>query len=57
MDATVKLDHQLLAVESGHEVSVMLELRAPAAEQANRPPLNLALVLDRSGSMAGEKLA
>lgn len=57
MRATVRLDHQLLAVEAEHDVHVMLELTAPEAEPAERPPLNLALVLDRSGSMGGAKLA
>lgn len=56
MEALVRLDHQLLAVESEHDVNVMLELGAPDPPDGARPPLNLALVLDRSGSMAGAKL-
>jgi Ca-activated chloride channel homolog len=56
MHANVRIDHQLLAVEAEHDVHVMLELAAPDAAPAARPPLNLALVLDRSGSMGGPKL-
>ena len=58
MQAAVKLDHQLLAVEGEHDVHAMLELSLPEAEgAATQPSLRLALVLDRSGSMAGDKLA
>ncbi len=59
MDAVAKLEHELLAVESDNDVHLMLELTppAPAGDQpAQRAPLRLALVLDRSGSMSGEPL-
>ena len=56
MDVGVVLDHQMVAVEAGREVHLMLELRAPEAA-VQRPPLSLALVLDRSGSMRGRPLA
>jgi Ca-activated chloride channel family protein len=39
------------------EVFAWLELKARPAEAGRRVPVNLALVLDRSGSMAGQKLA
>src|SRR5215203_1180881 len=58
MHTSIRLDQNLLAVDGEHDVHAMLELSAPEpAESADRPPLRLALVLDRSGSMAGEKLA
>jgi Ca-activated chloride channel family protein len=57
MEANVRFDHHLLAVEGEHDVHCMLELEVPAAAETGRPALHLALVVDRSGSMAGPKLA
>src|SRR3954454_4556749 len=56
MKTNLRFDHQLLAVESEHDVHCMLELHAPPAPTVDRPPLHLALVVDRSGSMGGPKL-
>ena len=56
MDTAVRLEHQLIAVDHDQRLHVMLELSAPAVEGAVRPPMALALVVDRSGSMRGPKL-
>ena len=57
MKPVIRLEHALVAVEAEHDVNVMLELTAPAPEPSTvRPPIAIALVLDRSGSMSGEPL-
>ena len=57
MNASIRLDHSLLSLDGEHDVHAMLEISVPALADADaRPPLRLALVLDRSGSMTGEKL-
>ena len=52
------LDVDLVAVETDDQINVMLEPTAPEADRARngRPPNTLQVVLDRSGSMAGDRL-
>jgi Ca-activated chloride channel family protein len=56
MYSSIRIDHSLLAIESEHRVHTMLEVTAPDGDGKDRPALHLALVIDRSGSMAGPKL-
>ena len=57
MDLIVNIDQDLIAREVPSQRVLEIAVQAPdASNQAARPRLNLALVLDRSGSMSGEKL-
>jgi Ca-activated chloride channel family protein len=55
------LDVEMIAVETDDQLSVMIELTAPAepdnGDGAERVPRTLEVVLDRSGSMEGGRLA
>ena len=57
MHFATHLDADLVALEADDRVTVMLDLAAPAAADADRrPPATIQVVLDRSGSMSGERL-
>ena len=57
MRLNTQLDVDLVAVESEDHVSLLLELAAPVADAtAPRAPSTLQVVLDRSGSMGGDRL-
>ena len=57
---TARTDRSLVRAHARSTRHVLLQLAAPmkrAAKAPKRPPVNVAFVLDRSGSMAGTKLA
>ena len=57
MHLNTLLDLDIVAVEAEDEVSVLLEFTAPQADSARtRAPAALEIVLDRSGSMSGDRL-
>jgi len=57
MQADFALEYDVLTLEQSHRLFLMARLvSGPAQEQSNRRPLNLSLVIDRSGSMGGDKI-
>jgi Ca-activated chloride channel homolog len=57
MQADFILDYDLVTVEQPHKLYLMARLSSgPAPQDQRRSPINVSLVIDRSGSMAGEKL-
>ena len=53
---SVKPEREYLLAGGPRDTVVLVELRAKEADAKRTAPINLALVLDRSGSMAGAKL-
>ena len=56
MKTQILLDHESVA-DGGWLVRALLRIEGESRADEGRVPLNLSLVLDRSGSMSGEKLA
>ena len=56
MHHAVLIDHEFAVAQDGYIVRALVRLTGHAPAQQNRVPINISVVLDRSGSMAGEKL-
>lgn len=56
MNAKTMFDYKLVAQSLEQELKLLIRLTAPAGTARKRKPLNIGVVIDRSGSMAGEKL-
>jgi Ca-activated chloride channel family protein len=57
MDLNAKLDFNVVAVDQGETVNLLLEIAAPGLKgDRRRDPARLQVVLDRSGSMGGGRL-
>ncbi len=54
MNAELKLSTKFLTSQDAHQVGMLVTVGSEAPVE--RPPINVSLVLDRSGSMAGEPL-
>lgn len=57
MQPNISLDRTIIATQIDEVVNIMIELTAPPAVEVERAPLDVVVVLDRSGSMAGAPLA
>ena len=57
MKPSIALDQSIILTQHDEIVNMLLELTAPPAPDVDRAPLDIALVVDRSGSMRGGPMA
>ena len=56
MNLSTMLEYSLVSRATEQEMKLLIRLRAPDGALQTRKPLNMCIVLDRSGSMGGDRL-
>lgn len=57
VELVAELGHDQVLAEAGGEVLARIRIRAGDVQQGERSPINLALIIDTSGSMEGDAIA